>query len=142
MSADGVRQQHGGDMDQTWGVFLTARMAAAGYATVSDLARDSGVHGSVISRWLTAGAVPSIPHLRRLAPILHTPVLTLVVAAGHLRTDEVDGVEGTGDVLAAIAADSALSPEYKRFLSHGYQLLASGTAQQPPAVDVIHPPPT
>ncbi len=74
--------------DATWACWLRARITATAYPSLSELARVSGINVSVISRWLTQGSTPTVAHLRQLSGPLDTPLLELLVAAGHLSAAE------------------------------------------------------
>lgn len=72
---------------QDFATYLRRAMASAG-KTPADLARATGVAGSVVSRWLR-GSIPTVENLRLLAPVLGVPTRDLVVVAGHMLPEEV-----------------------------------------------------
>ncbi len=81
--------------------------------TQADVAREIGVPSSTVSRW--QHQAPSPENLRRLAPVLRVPVVTLFVRAGHMGPGDVKlppeppAPELEQDpVEAAIEADPAL----------------------------------
>jgi transcriptional regulator with XRE-family HTH domain len=115
-------------------------MAFLGYRSNSDLARESGVPDSVLSRWRNAGTKPSLEQLRRLQPFLQAPLLELLVAAGHLTPDEANltavsrPVRLPRDVRDAIELEPALPDDLKRLLLNQYDAmleLARGKCQAP-----------
>lgn len=52
------------------------------------LARATGFGESQISRWRRGITVPDVPSCRRIARVLHRPMLEVLVAAGHLEPSE------------------------------------------------------
>lgn len=102
---------------QQFAAYLEAAMTAAGKSQ-ADLARAAKVPPSVVSRWLR-GAQPSVENLRLLSPALRVPVRDLVVAAGHMRPEEVGLLKpppppGAPDLVEAIMAQDWLPAETKR----------------------------
>lgn len=100
------------DVNENWAAFIRARMRARGLAGPSDLARQSGVDQSVISRWLNEGRTPTVDALRRLTGPLETSLRELLIAAGHateedlpisVATESRPGVESGG---SSVGADS------------------------------------
>ena len=75
----------GGSDFRTW---LPTAMRRRGMLSNRDLSRATGVSDSVISRWLTAGTVPTVPQLRLLTAALDVDLLDLMVLAGHLTPEE------------------------------------------------------
>lgn len=70
-----------------WPAYLEQAMLAARIHSKAELARRSGADSSLISRWFV-GVMPSIPHLRKLVPVLGIPLPELMVAAGHIEPAE------------------------------------------------------
>lgn len=70
-------------MSMTFGGYLAACMQAAGYPTPASLSRATGISEGVLSRWLNdkGTAQPQVDTLRRLEPVLHVPLIELMVAA-------------------------------------------------------------
>lgn len=104
-------------------------MSLLGYRSNSDLARESGVPDSVLSRWRNVGTRPSLEQLRRLQPSLQAPLLELVVAAGHLTAEEAKltamslPVRRPRDVRDAIELDRDLPPDLKHLLLSQYETM-------------------
>jgi len=73
---------------QDFGAYLTQAMAAAGL-TQADLKRLTGISDSLISKWRSGQTTPSVENLRLLEPALGIATRELVVAAGHMRAEEV-----------------------------------------------------
>lgn len=71
-----------------WPTFLRASMDARGLRTAAALAAQAGIGESLVSRWLRGANQPDVTTLRKLSPVLDVPVLTLIVAAGHLSPEE------------------------------------------------------
>jgi transcriptional regulator with XRE-family HTH domain len=114
-------------------------MSVLGYRSNSDLARDSGVPDSVLSRWRNAGTKPSLEQLRRLQPFLQAPLLELLVAAGHLTPEEANltavsrPIRLPRDVRDAIKLEPELPDDLKHLLLHQYDAmiaLARGKRQE------------
>lgn len=104
-------------------------MRATGFDSNSDLARETGVPDSVISRWRTSGTTPSIAQLRRLGPALQVSLLELLVAAGHLTSDEA-GVSSFSPAVRvprttrdAIREDPALDDDLRHLLTLQYEAM-------------------
>jgi transcriptional regulator with XRE-family HTH domain len=117
-------------------------------ATPSELGRRSGVDQSLISRWLRDGTQPTVPALRRLAPVLGASVLELLVVAGHLEPDEVDldrlpaaQPVDEADVVDLLADDPTLSPESREHIVRQYRILqrysAAGPHDEPGGQDEV-----
>lgn len=71
-----------------WPDYLRQAMNAAGYRTATSLAKALTVNDSVVSRWLNGQSQTDVQMIRRLSPLLHVPVLDLLVAAGHIAPAE------------------------------------------------------
>lgn len=105
-----------------WPDYLTAALSRARLNRV-ELSRVTGIDSSLVSRWLAGRAQPGIPHLRRLSRALGVPLLTLLVAAGHLEPHEA-GLRGAPEPpepedidVEKIVRDSAVfTPEQKELL--------------------------
>jgi ribosome-binding protein aMBF1 (putative translation factor) len=81
-----------------FGRYLARQMTARGFTTTGELARELGVNRSDVSRWINGQTQPSVPWLRKLAPVLRVPVLELLIEAGHITRREVmDSVEQMSD---------------------------------------------
>lgn len=78
------------EVNNAWAEWLGQRMRAVGLPNASDLARAAGGQPdqSVISRWLNEGRTPTIDALRRVEKPLKTPLIELLVRAGHLTAAE------------------------------------------------------
>jgi ribosome-binding protein aMBF1 (putative translation factor) len=74
----------------TFGRYLARRMVERGFTTSGELAREVGVSPSDVSRWINGRTQPSVPVLRKLAPILRVPVVELLIQAEHLTRREVE----------------------------------------------------
>lgn len=115
--------------NDAWADWLSAQMQRCGFATNKDLERASGIDNTVISRWRGEGTTPSVKHLRQLAAPLRTPLLQLMVKAGHLTPAEAQLREVAAPssdqvaVDAAVEADPDLLPEAKEHLVKQYRLL-------------------
>lgn len=115
----------------SWPDYLRAAMKAKGYANAADLARQSGLNETQISRWMRGQGQPSLANLRRLVPALGRPMLELTVAAGHLDPDEAQmktrpeppSVTEPLSVVTAISEDRELIPEAREHLLNQYGLL-------------------
>ncbi|GAB2690694.1 hypothetical protein [Thalassiella azotivora] len=114
---------------QDWASWLGDRMEAVGFASNSDLSRASGVPDSAISRWRTSGTTPSVAQLRRLVGPLQATLLEMLVAAGHLTSDEAGLREVTPPVRRppttreAIEADAGLPDDLKHLLAVQYDAM-------------------
>lgn len=109
--------------DNEWPAYLLAAMKAAGYERASDLSRETSINESLISRWLRGAVQPSIPQLRRLAPALKLPILTLAVKAGHFSVKEAQMKDapkppepGRGDQIEQEIRDAGYPPEVEKAL--------------------------
>ena len=132
------------EVNHDWADRVQRRMRAANLPTPTALAKASGVDQSVISRWINEGRTPTIEALRKVAGPLKTPVLELLVDAGHLTRDEVHPEAGAGedepDVLEAIRRDPKLLPEAREHLLNQYGLLRRIGAARDDDADVLHLP--
>jgi transcriptional regulator with XRE-family HTH domain len=112
-----------------WATWLEERMSLLGYRSNSDLARESGVPDSVLSRWRNAGTRPSLEQVGRLQPALQAPLLELLVAAGHLTPDEAkltamsSPVRLPRDVRDAIELEPELPDDFKHLLLNQYDAM-------------------
>lgn len=52
------------------------------------LARTTGLNDSAISKWRRGAAAPDVASCRRIAQAIHRPLLEVLVAAGHLSSEE------------------------------------------------------
>lgn len=117
------------EVNNAWATWLAQRMRAVGLPTPSDLARASGGQPdqSVVSRWLNEGRTPTIDLLRRVEGPLKTPLLELMVRAGHITAAEAKMTRElamqTVDVPDAIREDPALIEEARAHLLNQYELL-------------------
>jgi transcriptional regulator with XRE-family HTH domain len=104
-------------------------MSLLGYRSNSDLARESGVPDSVLSRWRNAGTKPSLAQLRRLQKSLQASLLELLVAAGHLTPDEAKLTAVSRperlprDVRDAIELEPELTDDLKHLLLNQYDAM-------------------
>lgn len=73
---------------QDFSVFLRHAMNSAGFKSVAELSRASGIGEPVINRWLAGKAQPTIELLRPLVPVIGVPLLDLLVAAGRMTAVE------------------------------------------------------
>ncbi len=73
--------------DEGFGEYLKRAMDARG-VNQAELARVTGVNGSLIGRWLKDEVAPGMENLRRVSKALRVPYLDLVVAAGHMEPEE------------------------------------------------------
>ena len=112
-------------------------MDSRGFRSSSELARASGVPDSVISRWRSGASVPSLVQLRRLQGPLQVPLLTLLVAAGHLSAQEAgaelppDPEPRPRDTRDAIRRDPGLSDDLRHLLEIQYDaMLALAAARE------------
>ncbi|MGN6245267.1 MAG: helix-turn-helix domain-containing protein [Motilibacteraceae bacterium] len=118
----------------TWPAWLAARMELRGFRSSSELARAAGIPDSVISRWRSGASVPSVVQLRRLQGPLQVPLLTLLVAAGHLTADEValelppDPEPRPRDTRDAIRRDAGLSEDLRHLLEVQYDAMLAVAA--------------
>lgn len=105
-------------------------MRAAGYVRpngdldVPALVRMSGVHDSLLRRWLQEAGDPSLENLRKVAPALGLPPRDLWVAAGLVLPGEV-GLEDEPEVPKSpptaedrILADDILTDADKEVVIH------------------------
>jgi transcriptional regulator with XRE-family HTH domain len=95
-----------------WATYLESAMRSAGL-TQAELARQSGLAESMVSRWLRGLNQPDVPNLRRVRPVLGVPMLELLVAAGYLTLDEAqlrDAPTPPGPVRLGMSTDG-LTPE-------------------------------
>lgn len=78
------------EVNNAWAEWLAQRMRAVGLPNPTDLARAAGGQPdqSVVSRWLNEGRTPTIDALRRVEKPLRTPLLELLVRAGHITAAE------------------------------------------------------
>lgn len=120
-----------------WSAWLGERMQAVGLPANSDLARAAGIPDSAVSRWRTAGTIPSVTQLRRLVEPLQASMLELLVAAGHLTPTEAalrDVVAPTREprsTRAAIDADADLPDDLRQLLLLQYEaMLAMARARR------------
>lgn len=113
----------------SWPDWLAARMELRGFRSSSELARAAGIPDSVISRWRSGSSVPSVVQLRRLQGPLQVPLLTLLVAAGHLSADEVglqlppDPEPRPRDTRDAIQRDPGLTEDLRHLLEVQYDAM-------------------
>lgn len=68
--------------------FLRHAMHSAGYKTVAELSRASGVGEAVINKWMNGRSQPTIELLRPLVEVIHVPLLELLVVCGRLSVQE------------------------------------------------------
>lgn len=117
-----------------WGEWLANRMAQLGYATNSDLARESGVPDSVISRWRHTGSTPALEQLRRLRLPLQASLLELMVASGHLSVEEAEQAVASRperrprNLPEAIELDEGLPADLKHLLRSQYEAMRAVAA--------------
>jgi transcriptional regulator with XRE-family HTH domain len=116
--------------DGSWGTYLRRAMDYARIPNAAELHRRSGISESQISRWLRDQGAPDIETLRKVAKTLRRPVLEVVVAAGHLTSEEarlqdaptVPEPVGSRD---AILTDQALSEAGRAMLLAAYDAATS-----------------
>lgn len=104
--------------DQTFGQFFRAARLAAGL-TAAQLAEKAGLNQSQISNWEADKNQPSLPLLRKIAPMIGIPVLELAVRAGHMTQAEAklkDLPKPPEPVRRGISTDG-LDPEQERLLA-------------------------
>jgi transcriptional regulator with XRE-family HTH domain len=87
--------------------YLQAKLNDRGW-TKAELARKADLAASMITRWLDGSTLPTIPAARRLADVLDTTVVDILVASGQLTPEEgrqeavrVDPAELSNRVLVA-----------------------------------------
>lgn len=118
----------------SWPAWLAERMELRGFRSSSELARAAGIPDSVISRWRSATSVPSLVQLRRLQGPLQVPLLTLLVAAGHLSAEEVafelppDPEPRPRDTRDAIRRDAGLTDDLRHLLEVQYDAMLAVAA--------------
>ena len=100
--------------DRDFRTWLPTAMRRRGLLSNRDLSRATGVSDSVISRWLTAGAVPTVPQLRLLTGALDVDLLDLMVLAGHLTPEERWPDRGTGTDAEALLRAAPLDEDLRR----------------------------
>lgn len=101
-------------------------MDAAGYTTATSIARALGVNDSVVSRWLSGKSQTEVQMIRRLSPLLHVPVLELLVAAGHIEPGEAK-MKSTPTPPASAPVGAGVDPE----------VLADLAAASPEAIEAV-----
>jgi transcriptional regulator with XRE-family HTH domain len=72
--------------------YLADAIARAKYPTPTDFARAAGVHPSIVSRWLSGQAVPTVRTLEKIAPHLRVNKNTLIAIAYPDASVEFDAV--------------------------------------------------
>ena len=108
--------------------YLAEAMKDAGFVkrngdpSAAGLSRASGVHDVLLRRWLAGDTDPTIPNLRRVAPVLGLELRELMVAAGMTTAAEVGLEERPARAPApptteeVIAADPRLTDRGKETL--------------------------
>lgn len=71
-------------MAETIGRLIKRLRLQAGYESLGELYRASGVQVSTLSRIESGSQIPQPDTLKKLAPYLHASVEQLMIAAGHL----------------------------------------------------------
>lgn len=111
-----------------WPSWLVGRMHQL-QMSPSRLARESGVPDSVISRWRKHGIRPEVAQLRKVALPLRTGVVELLVASGHLGSEDIDtrALEQARpvyhDVEDALHGELRLDPESRVLLLLQYRAM-------------------
>lgn len=103
-------------------------------ASDAELARQSGIASSVISRWRSGQMQPSRENLAKLAPVLGVKPVQLWVAAGLARPEEMDlsgeidlrVLPGAVQHLADLYIDARMTADDRDLLSRHVEMLVSG----------------
>lgn len=82
--------------ERTFGEFLRLQMLRVGLRP-ADIERETGLDGSLVSKWMRDKARPGPVNLARLAPVLNVPVSELLARAGHVAASEF-GVAEPADI--------------------------------------------
>lgn len=104
------------DKKITFGEWIGFKMYECGYRNDMALATELGVSHATISRWKNNKAIPDVEQLRRLAPLLRTPLPQLLILAGHASAEEMETAPvptSSEDPVVRLIEQSTLSQEQK-----------------------------
>jgi len=115
-----------------WVSFVSSQLEANGW-TRNRLAKEIGLHPSIVTRWINDGMEPGIKSIRLVAEAFGVPVTRALLAAGAVTADEL----GIVPVVAPdpdLLTDAELMRQLDKRLSERHK-------QAPlPALEPIYPP--
>lgn len=95
-------------MSGTFGEWLRIQMIRSG-KRAADIARETGLDASLVSKWTRDQALPTLGNLRRLAPALGVSFTEAAARAGHIDYDEVGATDpGEPEELPPMLAELSL----------------------------------
>lgn len=124
-----VSKSPSGAVVTEFGRYLRALAASRGYTTDAELSRAVGIDGSLLSKWWSGAATPSLDSLRKVAPVVGARLGDLMVKAGLATPDELGMTDDPPEppppldpVLAEAAkalADTSIPDKYRDNLRQG-----------------------
>lgn len=116
---------------ESFAQWLTREMELKGFGdNQSKLAAYLGTGASTVNAWLTRGAVPQPPLVRKLADVLKVPVEEVMARAGHLAPVESPEVPGVIPELLSLLR-TMTEPEQRRYALRAVQLAIEIRDDQP-----------